>query len=330
MSAISSEDNLSKLFEILSREPTLDQLEEILEEMGFQRSIAQKLLNDREYLLKSIDLLGKKLGETHFEIIRSEANSIKSWLRKGIVDDTHNLLSLIFLSSNPDVLRFLERKWKLPVTGDLNSLMENFREKYYTRRCEQYHTNGDFCFRGAAQAGHIDMIEKMMDSYSDYNGAMLWATSAGHKEIVELMMKNGANNYGWAMIAAARGGYLDIVELMMKYGATEFNYSAAQAARKGHKEIVELMLKHGANNYNKIVLKATTGDHLDIVKMMLDKEVDNYGPILVEASRKGHFDIIEFMFNHYKFQNYDIRNAMSEADQYGHDDLVKYLKSKLN
>ena len=94
----------------------------------------------------------------------------------------------------------------------------------------------------------------------DYNRtALLYASIYGYKNIVEILLKNGADINiqdvnGWtALIFASNHGHKDIVEILLKNGADVnkkiFNGETAlmSASNKGYKEIVELLLKHGAD-----------------------------------------------------------------------------------
>jgi len=82
----------------------------------------------------------------------------------------------------------------------------------------------------------------------------------GKKEIVELLIENGADvNYAdesefhTALMMASRHGHAEIVRLLLKHGAhvnakdDYENTSLTKAAESGHLEAVHLLLKHGAN-----------------------------------------------------------------------------------
>ena len=82
----------------------------------------------------------------------------------------------------------------------------------------------------------------------------------GNKEIVELLIENGADvNYAdegefrTALMMASHHGHAEIVQLLLKHGAdvnAEDDYNATsltRAAEEGHLEIVHLLLEYGAN-----------------------------------------------------------------------------------
>lgn len=107
-------------------------------------------------------------------------------------------------------------------------------------------------------------LEKGVDINVTYDGvwnrsALIIATIKGYKDIVEFLIKNGAdvdnkkNKYDWtALMYASREGYKDIVELLLKNGAdvnskTIMNDTALYFATiYEHDDIVDLLKKHGA------------------------------------------------------------------------------------
>ena len=76
------------------------------------------------------------------------------------------------------------------------------------------------------------------------NVALYRAARCGHRDIVELMIENGATDFNSALQNAAAGGHRDIVELMIEKGATDFYGALCSAANGGgHRDIVELLIE---------------------------------------------------------------------------------------
>jgi len=104
---------------------------------------------------------------------------------------------------------------------------------------------------------------------------LFFASRYGNKEIVETLIKNGADvNHECAartpLFLASRDGNKEIVETLIKNGA-DVNHESGDkwtalswASYHGHKEIVEILIKNGANvNYE-------CGDK-EIIKEVLEK-----------------------------------------------------------
>ncbi len=83
--------------------------------------------------------------------------------------------------------------------------------------------------------------------------------SSGNIEEVNRLVKLGADlNYG--LYGACIGGHLDIVNLMVKLGANHFNWGLHYACCGGHLDLVNLMIKSGANNFNGVyIMHANVG-----------------------------------------------------------------------
>ena len=109
----------------------------------------------------------------------------------------------------------------------------------------------------------------------------------GNKEIVELLIENGADvNYAdecefrTALMMASHHGHAEIVRILLKHGANvnaEDDYyatSLTRAAEAGHFEIVRVLLAHGAN-------------------ASVREERDKTAAELAEES--GHFEVAEFI-----------------------------------
>ena len=118
-------------------------------------------------------------------------------------------------------------------------------------------------FLNACRLGQIEKVERFLKSNKiDINSqdeygktALICATDMGYKDILELLIKGGANlniqdEYGkTALIYSAQTGYKDVVELLIKGGADlniqEENSNTALeiAAKMEFKDIVELLIK---------------------------------------------------------------------------------------
>ena len=85
-----------------------------------------------------------------------------------------------------------------------------------------------------------------IDEPSNYNEMMSSAASAGHTDIVRLMLEKGATDYNRAMMYAAEGGHMDIVKLMLEKGANNYDEAISFAVLWGHIDIAKLIIEKGA------------------------------------------------------------------------------------
>ncbi|MDR0646701.1 MAG: ankyrin repeat domain-containing protein, partial [Elusimicrobiota bacterium] len=114
--------------------------------------------------------------------------------------------------------------------------------------------------RKAARDGDIETVSALLQAgvdpniIGDFGNALLWVASEGHKEIVEILLKDGieADNGSTALMVAARHGHKEIVKILLKAGVDPnikdpIGMTALSgAALNGRKEIVEILKEAGA------------------------------------------------------------------------------------
>tara|TARA_R110001599_G_scaffold322739_1_gene534055 strand:- start:1159 stop:1965 length:807 start_codon:yes stop_codon:yes gene_type:complete len=150
--------------------------------------------------------------------------------------------------------------------------------------------------RWAAKGGHRDIVKLLIDEGADnYNTIMASAAKGGHRDIVQLMLDKGAQNFDRAMADAAEGGHIDIVQLMLDKGADDFNWAMSYATFRGHIDIVRLMLDKGANDFNLTMTYAAKRGHIDIVQLMLDKGANDFNLAMKYAAGAGHIDVAQLL-----------------------------------
>ncbi len=172
----------------------------------------------------------------------------------------------------------------------------------------------------AAKEGKFDAVKKMLKEDPDLVNAidsdgltpLHLAAEYGHRQIVELLLQEGADinaKSGFKRTPlhfAASSGHDEIVSLFIEKGA-ELNKNDSfvltpifQAAYNGHKNIVEMLLSNGINlnatEKNSVTLlhAAAISGNPELVEMLLDKGIDRnvrniFGktPLHFAASR-GH------------------------------------------
>nr|XP_022291428.1 uncharacterized protein LOC111102828 isoform X2 [Crassostrea virginica]XP_022291429.1 uncharacterized protein LOC111102828 isoform X2 [Crassostrea virginica] len=181
---------------------------------------------------------------------------------------------------------------------------------------------------------------------------LVTASDLGHKDIVKLLIKSGAdcntcNRYGPTPLdVASRAGHVDIVDLLIKYGADcnksdgEGATPLCEASGSGHIDIVDLLIKTGAD-CNKSdgkgatpLCKASSSDHIKIVDLLIRKGADcnksgRKGPTpLCEASGYGHEGIVKMLIKNGADCNKSDGEGptpLCDASGSGHKGIVKML-----
>ncbi len=129
--------------------------------------------------------------------------------------------------------------------------------------------NYNLCLQAAAQIGRIDLIKEYLKqdvvNYEYINDGLLGAVFGGQKNIIELLLDNGAD-----------------INYKSKFGVTPL-ITAIGSRSPNNREIAELLLSHGAdvntlahdafeNRIKKTALmEAVIEGKNDIVKMLLER-----------------------------------------------------------
>jgi ankyrin repeat protein len=184
--------------------------------------------------------------------------------------------------------------------------------------------------RDAAEAGHLEVVQKLLDSKANINAAdfkgrtaLQAAAGGGHLEVVQKLLDSKADInavYGYgrtALQAAAGGGHLEVVQKLLDLkadinavAASRYGRTALQAAAGGgHLEVVQKLLDSKADvntaaaNYNgRTALQAAAGGgHLEVVQKLLDSKADvnaaaaeDTGRTALQAAAEGgHLEVVQ-------------------------------------
>jgi len=224
--------------------------------------------------------------------------------------DKYNNTPLIWASKNNNVgsLKLI-----------LDKIIENRKyikdeeelEKYNNEYLNAKNNDGKTALIYAAENGSIKIIELLIDSGADINKkdskygetAIMWAmrNKKFGKEVVELLIKNGANLYerssdgGTVLMYAVLYEQIEIIKLLINIGVdlNEKDYYGSTALMKAvhnnrYIDIVELLIKKGAdvnqkdNNGMTALMWAAKYNSVEIVELLLKNgakvdETDNDG-----------------------------------------------------
>jgi len=147
---------------------------------------------------------------------------------------------------------------------------------------------------GAAEGGHKELVDLFIKKGANcWNDGMYNAAKGGHKELVDLFIKNGANKWNLGMYGAAEGGHKELVDLFVKKGANNWNLGMCSAAEGGHKELVDLFVKKGANDFDNGMHCAVKGGHKEIVELFIKHGANNWNWGMYGAAEGGHKELVD-------------------------------------
>ncbi|KAH8727685.1 ankyrin repeat-containing domain protein [Phaeosphaeriaceae sp. PMI808] len=112
-------------------------------------------------------------------------------------------------------------------------------------------SNAGSCILVAAKDGHCNMVQLLLEHGAKIQDRiMVLAAGSGSLETVQLLLDHNPRTTG-AIAAAARRGYGDIVELLLKHGADaddadEYFPAIAYAIWAEHLNMFKCLVQHGA------------------------------------------------------------------------------------
>lgn len=182
----------------------------------------------------------------------------------------------------------------------------------------------------AAALGSAETVSLLLEKRADpnleggkYGSALQAAATKGHKDIVQLLLDNGASpeagtrigSLGSALQAAAYAVSKDTVKLLLTKGADpnaeggKYATALQAAAYRSSKDIVKTLLEHGADpnieggEYGSAIQASTHWADLEIIALLLDHGANpdacsgrtSYGTPLQAAANWGNLDTAELL-----------------------------------
>ncbi|XP_048245222.1 ankyrin repeat domain-containing protein 50-like [Haliotis rufescens] len=224
---------------------------------------------------------------------------------------------------------------------------------------------GDNILHCACWGGEVEMVKYILShDMEDINSRgckkrtpVMAAALRGHKEVVELLVGEGADvslvsERGANILhLACRGGNVEVVKYILSQDMVGINSRGWKkrtpvmaAALHGHKEMVELLVGEGADVSlvskagNNILHTACRGGDVEVVKYVLSQDmvrINSRGwqkrtPVMVAALR-GHKEVVELLVG----EGADVSlvsergaNILHLACLGGHVEVVKYVLSQ--
>lgn len=178
----------------------------------------------------------------------------------------------------------------------INLVLLNIRTYNIDRwQCRSFLDHG---LRGACSGGSIDIINCLIKNGADeWNGGLYGACQGGHYNIINLMIKYGAKNWNDGLYGACYGGRIDIVKLMITKGANKWTKGLWNACSGGHIEIANFMIEKGAYHLQDALIYACQNKHIHIVKLLIEKGVNDWGFSvgLQIALNSGYVNIVQLL-----------------------------------
>jgi hypothetical protein len=171
-------------------------------------------------------------------------------------------------------------------------------------------------FLGAVEHDYINIVQELLEHirYGVIGKALIIAARNGYMDIAQIiaqaMIRSGhiTNEFENAMRYAAFSGHMDIVQEMIRLGANNFDLALDYAVRGGHMNIVQEIIRRGGkgidvNDFNKAMILAAHRGHIDIVQEMIRLGATNFDMAMEFAASGGHMDIVQELLRHKRLTN---------------------------
>ena len=179
-----------------------------------------------------------------------------------------------------------ERIKHLCLTNDLEgfkNLMLEYEKKPRWHPYAMFRPTSEFsdvCFHGK-----IEFVHYMIRNYPsvDLNDGLYYACHEGHLDIVQLLIKRGANAFNEVFEAACGNGHLEVVKLLVNKGATNLFNGFSAACSNGELDIVNYLIGHGVDDWNRGLRDACRNGQLEVAKLMVANGADDFNAGLRSA-----------------------------------------------
>ncbi len=255
-----------------------------------------------------------------------------------------DILRLLALYVNPgNICKFcrLSKKINTAICGN-DRFMKELGHIYLTEHDERLTGNileglnliniDDVAERGYEKKFKI-MIEK--ESYrKSLIGGFLGAAENGHLDIIEHLVDLGFDihfNHEFPLRIAAANGRLNVVKYLVEHNAnihTKHDEALARAITNGHLAIVDYLVSQGAVIHRALPLAAES-NHLDIVKYLEPHSaVQDLNNALLWAISNNNLEMVKYLIEHDANVHYMEDLPLRQAAKLGYLDIVKYLVSR--
>jgi ankyrin repeat protein len=216
-------------------------------------------------------------------ISNGQSNIAIIWLR---LDFRHHI---------PD---YLQRALKIGTHISTNSLIDLY--EYYQLEIPES------LVLFACDKGFVDIMNRLMKMkipMQAMNYALDRAFSAGHVDMIEFLLNNGANiNCGGLLYNAITANNVELVRLLVFYGINICDFDLSTACKTGNIDIVKILVGTGGEKAGvdsvKCLLNSCDRKNIELVRLMLDNGVDPHVSTdwpLRRACRVGSVAIVELL-----------------------------------
>ncbi len=190
--------------------------------------------------------------------------------------------------------------WTFISNCDLGNIGSVFLLRAYVRKGVMF--NLSEVMTQACMYNNLELVRHLVSEYQDllniigtWNYWLERVCFKGYKEIVHVLIENGANNWDGGFIEACFGGHPEIAKLMLEHGATQTDSGFYHLCEQENVLAARCMLECGVNVSAYGLRNACYRGNMDIIKLMIEYKSDDFNEGLSIACQMGHKDVVNFM-----------------------------------
>lgn len=130
----------------------------------------------------------------------------------------------------------------------------------------------------------------------ELNAGLAGASESGNKELVDLMISNGAVNWNMGLLHASKNNKMELINYMIDKGGKK-RYGLYGACSTNNRHIVDYLIQLGSNDWNSGLAGACHGGKKDMIDYMIDKGANNLNKGLSGACTQGSMEIINYIIS---------------------------------
>lgn len=152
--------------------------------------------------------------------------------------------------------------------------------------------------RGASLDGNKELIEILLELGGDINEGLNWAIRGNHIDILNDLIKRGANNWNEALQGAIFVDNKELIEFFISKAGINFNNVLTEAAYKGNKELIDRAIVRGADDLNFALLRAVQGrQSKEFLDYLISLGATDFETPLQWAEYDDNDELIEYFKN---------------------------------
>jgi hypothetical protein len=121
----------------------------------------------------------------------------------------------------------------------------------------------------------------------------------------------------------------NIIKLLINNGADNWNDCLLLCTKDNKIDIAELCIKNGANNIDKAIMTACSSNNVKFVEKFIDNHLEKLGDYIDTACINNHYDLVKYLLTKKDYQKIDYKRCFISSLFHNNIDLIKIFEELL-